>query len=216
MVPDAPPVWNIAIVVLVTLFVWRQRADLTQAMYENFGLADWHWLILIVASAVLAHAFITLTLSTVFLRIGRRIPFIPALMTHAEREMIAAVMPFGGAASYVTLVSRFGMYGVTRNDAMLAVLLYSVLGHLSFIAVAVGNGTADRTSQRDRADPDRSGRRSGNCAFYCLHGYRCCLGESRFPAASSGECRDSSTNFATWHARRAFRPARCWRRLFYR
>ena len=86
------PVWNIAIVVLVTLFVWRQRADLTQAVRE-LRLANWHWLILIVASAVLAHAFITLTLSTVFLRIGRRIPFIPALMTHAEREMIAAVMP---------------------------------------------------------------------------------------------------------------------------
>ncbi len=130
------PVWNIAIVLLVLVFVWRQKADLTQAMHE-IRLADWRWLILIVLSAILAHTFITLTLSTVFLRIGRRIPFIPALATHAEREMIAAVMPFGGAASYVTLVSRFGVYGVTRNDAMLAVMLYSVLGHLSFIAIAI-------------------------------------------------------------------------------
>ena len=58
-------------------------------------------------------------------------------MTHTEREMIATVVPGGGAASFVTLVSRFGEYGVTRNDAALATMLYSVVGHLSFIAVAI-------------------------------------------------------------------------------
>ena len=130
------PVWSIAIVLLVAIFIWHQRSEFVRAVRE-LRLADWRWLVLIVVSALLMHGFMTQALSTVILRIGPRVPFVPALMTHAEREMIAAVMPMGGAASYITLVSRFGVYGVTRNDAALAVMLYSVIGHLSFIAVAI-------------------------------------------------------------------------------
>ncbi len=130
------PVWSLAIAGLVAIFVWRQRAELSQAMRE-LRLADWRWLVVIVVTALVMHGCITQALSTVLLRLGHRIPFIPALMTHAEREMIATVMPMGGAASYVTLVSRFGVYGVTRNDAALAVMLYSLVGHLSFIIVAI-------------------------------------------------------------------------------
>lgn len=130
------PLWSVAILALVAFFVWHQRAELTQAIRE-LRLADWHWLALTVASSLLMHGFVTQALSSVILQIGHRIPLIRALMTHAEREMIAAVMPMGGAASYITLVSRFGPYGVTHNDAALAVMLYSVIGHLSFIAVAI-------------------------------------------------------------------------------
>ncbi len=130
------PLWSGAIVLLVAIFVWRQRSDLTQAI-RQLRLADWHWLALIVVSALLMHGFATQALSTIISRIGPRVPYIPALMTHAERELIATVMPLGGAASYITLVSRFAVYGVTRNDAALAVMLYSVIGHLSFIAVAI-------------------------------------------------------------------------------
>ncbi|HLI52498.1 MAG TPA: phosphatidylglycerol lysyltransferase domain-containing protein, partial [Thermomicrobiaceae bacterium] len=130
------PVWSVAVVALVVAFVWQQQRDLIGA-YHQLRLADWNWLVLVVACAVLAHGFITQALSTVIARIGHRIPLIPAMMTHVEREMIAAVMPFGGAASFITLVTRFDEYGVTRNDAMLAVMLYSVIGHLSFIAIAI-------------------------------------------------------------------------------
>lgn len=130
------PLWSVLIVVLVGVFVWHQRAELTQAIAE-LRLADWRWLALVVISALFMHGFLTQTLSSVLLRIGRRIPFIPALMTHAEREMVATVMPVGGAASFVTLVSRFGVYGVTRNDAALATMLYSAVGHLSFIVFAI-------------------------------------------------------------------------------
>lgn len=130
------PLWSAAVIALVAVFVWQQRTDLDRA-YHQLRLADWRWLTLIVVSAIVVHGAITQTLSSVIARIGHRIPFIPALMTHAEREMIAAVMPLGGAASFITLVTRFDVYGVTRNDAMLAVMLYSVIGHLSFIAVTI-------------------------------------------------------------------------------
>lgn len=134
--PLLRPLWNIAIMVLVAVFVWQQRPELTQAIRE-LRLADRRWLAVTVVCALLMHGAMTQALSSVILRIGHRIPFGSALMTHAEREMIATVMPMGGAASYVTLISRFGVYGVTRNDAALAVMLYSVIGHLSFIAVAL-------------------------------------------------------------------------------
>ena len=130
------PFWSLTILTLVAVFFWRQRTEITQAIHE-LRLADWHWLVLIVASSLLMHCCLTQALSDIFLRLGRRIPFVSALMTHGEREMVAAVMPLGGAASYVTLASRFGVYGVTRNDAALATLVYSVIGHLSFIAVAI-------------------------------------------------------------------------------
>jgi phosphatidylglycerol lysyltransferase len=130
------PFWSVLVVALVAVFVWRQRAELTQAIRE-LRLADWHWLVLVVASALLMHGFLTWTLSAILERIGRKIPFQVALMTHTEREMVATVMPVGGAASYVTLVSRFGPYGVTGNDAALATMVYGVVGHLSFVAVAI-------------------------------------------------------------------------------
>ncbi len=115
--PLLRPLWNIAIVVLVAVFIWQQRPELTQAIRE-LRLADRRWLAMTVISALLMHGAMTQALSSVILRIGRRIPFGPALMTHAEREMIATVMPLGGAASYVTLVSgsaSMGSRGTTRH-----------------------------------------------------------------------------------------------------
>ena len=53
---------------LVAVFVWRQRAELTQAIRE-LRLADWHWLVLVVVSALLMHGFLTWTLSAILERI---------------------------------------------------------------------------------------------------------------------------------------------------
>lgn len=128
--------WSILIAVVVLVFVWTQRADLLKALHELRFAGRW-WLAALLATALAMHAFMTQALSSILSRLGRRIPFPPAFMTHIEREMIAAVMPFGGVASFIALVTRFGPYGVTRNDAVLAVMLYSVVGHLSFLLVAI-------------------------------------------------------------------------------
>jgi hypothetical protein len=58
------PFWSVLVVALVAVFVWRQRAELTQAIRE-LRLADWHWLVLVVASALLMHGFLTWTLSAI-------------------------------------------------------------------------------------------------------------------------------------------------------
>lgn len=128
--------WSLLIAVVVFIFVWTQRADLAQALHE-LRFADRWWLAALLATSLAMHAFMTQALSSIIGRLGRHIPFPPAFMTHIEREMIAAVMPFGGVASFIALVTRFGPYGVTRSDAVLAVMLYSVVGHLSFLLVAI-------------------------------------------------------------------------------
>jgi phosphatidylglycerol lysyltransferase len=126
-------VWSLAILALVGAFGWRQRHELDTTI-DQLRTADVRWTLVVLASALAMHATYTITLSTIFATLGRRIPLRPALETYAERQTVATVVPFGALPSVVTLARRYAPYGVTTNDAIFAVVIYSLLGHGSFLA----------------------------------------------------------------------------------
>ena len=49
------PLWSLAIALLIVVFVWRQRNELSQALQE-IRLADWRWLYVVVICSVSRHA----------------------------------------------------------------------------------------------------------------------------------------------------------------
>lgn len=128
--------WSAAILLLIVVFVWHQRGEVSDALRE-IRFADREWLLALLCLGLLMHACQTQALSGVLAALGRHIPFLPAFMTHAERETLATVMPMGGIASFMILVQRFDRFGVTTTDAGLATMLYSIIGHLSFLMVVV-------------------------------------------------------------------------------
>jgi phosphatidylglycerol lysyltransferase len=126
-------VWSLAMLALVVAFAWRQRHELDITL-DQLRTADFRWALVVLASALAMHTMYTVALSAIFATLGRRIPLRSALETYAERQTVATIVPFGALPSVVTLARRYGAFGVTANDAVYAVVLYSLLGHLSFLA----------------------------------------------------------------------------------
>ena len=126
--------WALLLAGLIAVFLWRQRATVGQTL-EVLRDADWRWTLTLLVSAVAMHAALALSLSAVFAALGFRIPLLTALVTHAERQTVSTVVPAGGVTSLLLLMRRFAPFGVTNNDALFAVVLFSVIGHLSFLTV---------------------------------------------------------------------------------
>lgn len=134
--PTLGLVWRGFVLVLLIAFLWWQRHEIAQAVHLLRTIRR-YWIGALLAAALLLHALLAWTLASVVRLTGSKVPYTEAFITRAEREMVATTMPMGGIASWVVLVQRFGRYGVTPATAGLATLLYSVVGHLSFLMVVI-------------------------------------------------------------------------------
>lgn len=132
----APTIWRVAIFVVMVLFVWWRRDEVAHAI-QLLRTIQRGWIFALLVAALSLHALLAWALASVVRVTGSTVPYPDAFITRAEREMIATMMPMGGLASWLVLVQRFGRYGVTAATAGLATLLYSVVGHLSFILVVI-------------------------------------------------------------------------------
>jgi phosphatidylglycerol lysyltransferase len=129
-------IWGSLLLLFVAVFLWREQAEAIRII-RVIRRADLKWMLLLLAAAFLMHLGFTLTQSMLLGRLGHRIPLGPAIVTYAERQSVATVLPFGGAPSLVLLARRFGRYGVTNDDAVLSVMLHGFLGYASFATVLV-------------------------------------------------------------------------------
>ncbi|MCA9832986.1 MAG: lysylphosphatidylglycerol synthetase family protein [Thermomicrobiales bacterium] len=128
--------WRVSVFVLLILFLWWQRQEIAEAIHL-LRTINRYWIGTLLAAALMLHALLAWALASIVKVTGSDIPYTEAFITRAEREMVATMMPMGGIASWVVLVQRFGRYGVTPTTAGLATLLYSVVGHLSFLMVVI-------------------------------------------------------------------------------
>ncbi|MCO5215631.1 MAG: flippase-like domain-containing protein [Thermomicrobiales bacterium] len=120
---------------LVWFVLWR-RDELADALHLLRTITRL-WLLSLLIAAMALHALLAWTLATVVKITGSNVSYPEAFLTRAEREMVATMMPMGGIASWMVLVQRFGRFGVTPASAGLATLLYSIVGHLSFLVVVI-------------------------------------------------------------------------------
>ncbi len=124
-------VWGILLVILIGVFVWQQRGEVHSMMRVLRG-AKLGWVLLMFAAAIGLHLTFAMTQTSLLAKLGYRIPFWSSVSTYAERQTVATVVPFGQAPSFVVLVKRFAKFGVTNDDAVFSVLLYSIIGYASF------------------------------------------------------------------------------------
>ena len=64
-------------------------------------------------------------------------PYPEVVSAQLQRQVILTVVPVGSAPSAVLFARRFARYGVTTPIMLMALILFSLLGHGSFIAVLV-------------------------------------------------------------------------------
>ncbi len=124
-------VWGFLLLILLGYFVWNQRGEV-HAMFGVLRTANVGWVLLMLVAAIGLHLTFALTQSSLLDKLGHRIPLWPSISTYAERQTVATIVPLGQAPSFVVLVKRFAKFGVTNDDAVFSVLLYSIIGYASF------------------------------------------------------------------------------------
>lgn len=129
-------VWGLLLLALLGIFIWNQRGEV-HAMFRVLRTAKLGWVLLMLAAAIGLHLTFALTQTSLLEKLGYRIPLWPSISTYAERQTVATVVPLGQAPSFVVLVKRFSKFGVTNDDAIFSVLLYSIIGYASFAAFLI-------------------------------------------------------------------------------
>ncbi|HWV34067.1 MAG TPA: hypothetical protein VNZ55_00435, partial [Thermomicrobiales bacterium] len=129
-------VWGLILIALIGVFVWNQRGEI-RAMTGTLRHAHLGWVLLMFAAAIVLHLTFAFTQTSLLKQLGHRIPIWPTITTYAERQTVATVVPLGQAPAFVVLARRFARFGVTNDDAVFSVLLYSIIGYASFAAFLI-------------------------------------------------------------------------------
>ena len=128
--------WGSALVVLSGIFLWRARSELGSISAE-LRTAKLEWLIALLLFSILTQALNGLKLQLLLRRLGCAVPYPEVVSAQLQRQVILTVVPVGSAPSAVLFARRFARYGVTTPIMLMALMLFSLLGHGSFIAVLV-------------------------------------------------------------------------------
>ena len=128
--------WGSALVVLSGILLWRARSELGSISAE-LRTAKLEWLIALLLFSILTQALNGLKLQLLLRRLGCAVPYPEVVSAQLQRQVILTVVPVGSAPSAVLFARRFARFGVTTPIMLMALMLFSLLGHGSFIAVLV-------------------------------------------------------------------------------
>ncbi len=126
-------IWILLFAVLVSLFLLRQRGELSR-VGTVLRTADVRWVLLLAVGSVLVQLLFALKQAQLLRLLGHRVPTTAVAEAQLQRQALATVVPVAGVSAAYVLVRRIGRYGVPIDDIMLALVLFSVLGHASFAA----------------------------------------------------------------------------------
>ena len=135
LVSSAPvALWSVLLLVLGAAFLYRARHEIGQISTE-LRTAHLRWLSAILIAATLIQLLNTFKLQTLLRRLGCHVPFPEMATAQLQRNLILTFVPAGAAPSSVVLARKFAGYGVTAPIMLMAFLLFSILGHASFVLV---------------------------------------------------------------------------------
>jgi phosphatidylglycerol lysyltransferase len=128
--------WGSALVLLSGIFIWRAQSELSNVGAE-LRTAKLQWLIALLLFAILTQALNGLKLQFLMRRLGCTVPYPEVASAQLQRQMILTVVPVGSAPSAVLFARRFARFGATTPIMLTALMLFSLLGHGSFVAVLI-------------------------------------------------------------------------------
>jgi uncharacterized membrane protein YbhN (UPF0104 family) len=100
--------------------------------------ADWRWIAFAVFCQASALTLIAINYRRILGRLGHTMSWQFMARTHLRRHVVATVVPFGSPASYVLFARDLAPKGVTGNDALSAMMLYSAGGQAAFVVFMTG------------------------------------------------------------------------------
>lgn len=135
---SAAPValWAALLVTFATVFLWREQSEIAQ-IGRALRTAHLRWLIALLVATAITQALNGFKLRLLLNRMGCAVPFPEVVSAQLQRSVIVTVVPAGSAPAAAVLARRFARSGVTTPIMVLALLLFSVLGHASFVIVLI-------------------------------------------------------------------------------
>lgn len=95
--------------------------------------ADLRWVLISILFQVLALSLIAANYRRILIRLGHQLEWQCMAKAHLRRHAIATLVPFGSPALYVMFARDLAPRGVSGNDAVAAVVLYSAGGQAAFV-----------------------------------------------------------------------------------
>lgn len=100
--------------------------------------ADIRWLVAAILFQTLALSLIAANYRRILNRLGHDLRWRSMARAHLRRHAVATLVPFGSPASYVLFARDLAPKGVSGNDAVSAVVLYSAGGQAAFVLSMIG------------------------------------------------------------------------------
>jgi phosphatidylglycerol lysyltransferase len=129
-------VWTILFLILLVLFLKRERGEVWRIWAVVRAASVWWVLIAIVGELVIIGLMAWLQ-GVVLRRLRQAVGWLSLMSIYLQREVAATVVPFGGPSSLLLSVRLLGNQGVSTPDAMFAALLSSMVGVVAFVLYLV-------------------------------------------------------------------------------
>jgi uncharacterized membrane protein YbhN (UPF0104 family) len=127
----------IVLLAMLAILLVRSWGELNGATGYVVG-ADLRWMASAVLFQAMALSLIAMNYRRILARLGHQLAWRSMARAHLRRHVVATLIPFGSPASYVLFARDLAPKGVSGNDAVSAVVLYSAGGQAAFVLSMIG------------------------------------------------------------------------------
>ncbi len=131
---------SVLLLSLMAVLFARSRSEFRHAADSAFS-ADWRWITFAIMCQVIALTLIAVNYRMILSRLGHKLSWNFMARAHLRRHVVATVLPFGTPASYVLFARDLAPRGVSGNDSVSALMMYSVGGQAAFVVFLTGTVT---------------------------------------------------------------------------
>jgi len=131
-----PYLWLVLILGLTLYFGMSQRAEIAR-IRDTVLHAQRGWIVALVMLEMVILAMVAGTYRSLLSKLGHNIKFDTLVGVHLQRVVVGTVTPVGGPSSMAIFVHTLRKRGVLPADALLAVLIKSVIGNIAFLILLI-------------------------------------------------------------------------------
>src|SRR3954452_6665982 len=128
--------WTLLLILLAAVLLYRTHVELGQTLRE-LRSARLRWLLLLSALAMLLQGLMAFKVRQILGILGHAVPLPVIASGLLRRNVVSTAIPFGSAPGSVAFARRMRDYDVPLESTVLAFVVYSALGHTSFVLVMI-------------------------------------------------------------------------------
>ena len=128
--------WTLLLILLAAALLYRTHVELGQTL-RALRSARLRWLLLLSALAILLQGLMAFKVRQILNILGHAVPLPVIASGLLRRNVVSTAIPFGSAPGSVAFARRMRDYDVPFESTVLAFVVYSALGHTSFVLVMI-------------------------------------------------------------------------------